>query len=201
MRAKWAIGAAMALAAAGLAQAASAQSNSDGYKFLKAVKDRDGAAATEMLNVPGNTLANARDIGTGAGALHVVAERRDLVWLKFLLSRGANPNIADKNGVTPLQIATRLGFIEGIEALVDAGAQVDVANDAGETPLISAVHRRDVAMIRLLVGKGANPDRTDNSGRSARDYAKLMGASSKVLEEIERSEREQGEKTRSYGPN
>ncbi len=200
MRARWAIGTAMGLAAAvGLPQPLLAQSKSDGYKFLEAVEKRDGTVATDLLNQPGNTLIDARSSGTGEGALHIVAQRRDVVWLKFLLSKGANPNIADSKGVTPLQIATQMGLIEGIEALLEAGAQIDVANDAGETPLITAVHRRDTAMIRLLIGKGANPDRTDNSGRSARDYAVLLGA--QVLGEIERSEREKGEKTKTYGPN
>ncbi|WP_197465464.1 ankyrin repeat domain-containing protein, partial [Erythrobacter sp. HI0063] len=67
------------------------------------------------------------------------------------------------------QIATQLGYIEGIEALLKAGVRVDQANSSGETPLISAIHRRDTAMIRILLKNGASPDRTDNSGRSARD--------------------------------
>ena len=48
-----------------------------------------------------------------------------------------------------------------------------VSDATGETPLISAVHRRDTAMMRVLLKGGADPDRADNSGRSARDYARL----------------------------
>ena len=42
--------------------------------------------------------------------------------------------------------------------------------------------------------------RADNSGRTARDYAKLMGARSNMLDEIERAEAERGEQTEAYGP-
>ncbi|GGD87429.1 hypothetical protein GCM10011515_03720 [Tsuneonella deserti] len=174
----------------------------DGYNFLQAVKDRNGTKAIELLSEPGSTLIVTRDQTTGETALHITVRRRDETWTKFLLDRGANPNLADKKGVTPLALAASLGFVEGVELLVKNGARVDVPNSAGETPLISAVHRRDMAMIRLLLKNGANADRTDNSGRSARDYAKLMGAASGVLDEIARieAERKTAPAADAYGP-
>lgn len=171
---------------------------SDAYKFLEAVKKKDGVKATELLNQPGSTVILARDITSGETALHLVTQRRDSVWIRFLIERGANPNMRDKHGVTPLVLATRLGFVEGLQLLIDAGARVDEANDAGETPLISAVHRRDTEMMRILLKAGANPDRADNSGRSARDYATLDGGS--LLGEIERNAKPGGEAGPVYGP-
>ena len=195
-------GLALALVAGCLAAPAMAQF-SEGYQFLKAVRDRDGTEATKFLSEPGSTVIHARDRTTNETALHIVVQRRDDLWTKFLLDRGANPNSADRNGATPLTIAASLGFVEGVERLVKAGARLDVTNAAGETPLISAVHRRDTAIIRLLLKAGANADRSDNSGRSARDYATLMGPSSGVLAEIERAEEERkvsGDAKGSYGP-
>lgn len=189
--------------AAGLAVAtpAFAQRFSEGFEFLSAVDDRDGEKVTSILNEPGTTVINSRDITSGETALHIVTRRRDALWITFLTAKGANPNIADKNGVTPLQLAAGLGFIEGIELLLDAGARVDVTNSAGETPLISAVHRRDVAMVRLLLSKGGDPDRKDNSGRSARDYAMLIGGNSQIMGEIERADKEKKSDTgATYGP-
>jgi len=166
---------------------AAAQQYSDGYKFLKAVEDKDGDKARELLDEPGSTVINSRDITSGRTGMHIAVSRRDLTWIRFLAGRGANPNIADKRGVTPMMLATQLGFVEGVEGLVAAGARVDDPNQAGETPLIYAVHRRDVPLMRVLLEAGANPDRRDNSGRSARDYASQAGAGNTVLAEIERS--------------
>lgn len=180
---------ALALAIGGLPLPAAAQF-SEGFQFLKAVRERDGTEATKYLNEPGSTIVHARDRTTNETALHIVVQRRDELWTRFLLERGANPNAADRNGVTPLALAASLGFVEGVEQLVKKGGRADLANSAGETPLIAAVHRRDTALIRLLLKHGANPDRPDNSGRSARDYAALMGASAGVLAEIERAEAE-----------
>jgi ankyrin repeat protein len=184
--------------------AASAQNYSDGYKFLQAVEKKDGATVIEMLDAPGSTVINARDVTSGRTGLHIAVERRDIVWINFLTGRGANPNLSDSRGVTPLMRATQLGFHDGISALVKAGARVDEANSAGETPLISAVHRRDSALVRALLEAGADPDRPDNSGRSARDYAMLRGAPSALLAEIERNADESGQRRaasgETYGP-
>ena len=159
--------------------------------------------AVEVLDASspdGSTIVNTRDLATGETGLHIVTARRALTWLGFLIQRGANPDIADKNGVTPLMLATQLGFVDGVEALAKAGAKVDVTDSAGETPLIAAVHRRDVALIRVLLKAGANPDRSDNSGRSARDYAKLAGPGSPLLDEIERNAKTGGTDKPVYGP-
>ncbi|MCB2050370.1 MAG: ankyrin repeat domain-containing protein [Novosphingobium sp.] len=176
---------------------------SDSYKFLEAVKKQDGQAVTDYLNEPGTTIVNTRDITSGDSALHIVTQRRDVAWIRFLIAKGADPNLQNTKGVTPLGLAVGVGFIEGAQALLDAGARVDDASQTGETPLITAVHRRDVAIVRALLKAGANPDRADNSGRSARDYAALDGPSSQVLSAIEsadKQEKRQQAPQKVYGP-
>lgn len=191
---------AIGLAAAIAAAPAAAQMMSEGYEFLEAVRDRDGTKVTEALSQPGAVAVNARDISTGQTALHIVTERRDPVWIRFLTAKGANPNVRDKAGNTPLSIAVRLGLVEGAKELIEAGAHIDVTSATGETPLIAAIHRRDMAMIRLLLDKGANPDRTDNSGRSARDYAELLGSDTRIAEAIAAADEKKATSGASYGP-
>ena len=77
--------------------------------------------------------------------------RRDNSWLTFLLSKGANPNLTDNDGNTPLMDAVQARFEEGVRTLLAYKAQVDKPNDNGETPLIRAVQLRDVGLVRLLV--------------------------------------------------
>ena len=196
------IGMMLAALAAFSAMPVAAQMFSDGYEFLKAVKDRDGDAVTNALNEPGTTIVNTRDITSGETAMHIVTARRDLVWIRFLSQRGANPNIRDKNGTAPVQLAVTLGFVDGVEALIKAGAEINIKNSTGETPLIAAVHRRDVPMVRLLLEKGADPDATDNSGRSARDYVALMNGNARLVDEFEKADaKREGEgEQKNYGP-
>ena len=188
---------------AGLAFATptAAQQRSEGAEFLKAVKDRDGDKVTTLLDKPGSTAVNARDITSGESGLHLVIARRDAVWLRYLLGRGANPNVTDKKGTAPLQLAANLGWNDGVQILVERGANVDAPDQTGETPLIAAIHRRDTEAVRVLLKAGANPDRSDNSGRTARDYAALLGPQSAIMTELDKAREERKARAaKSYGP-
>jgi ankyrin repeat protein len=191
---------AAALTGLGLSIPAQAQF-SDGYKFLEAVRKKEGDKVESALSSVGSTIVNTRDVTSGETALHIVTARRDLTWLTFLVARGANVNARDGQGRTPLQLATNLGWRDGVALLVERKANTEVANDAGETPLIAAVHRRDVDMTKLLLNAGADPDRSDNSGRSARDYAQL-DQSSAILAAIKSDTKPDAHKANkpTYGP-
>ncbi len=144
----------------------------ESYQFLEAVEKDEMAKAEKMLANASQTLINTRKTDTGQGALHIAIGNKDLEWLRFLLIKGAKPDISDNKGSTPLIDAAQLKFIDGARMLLIVGAKVDATNDSGETALIRAVQVRDLAMVRLLIEKGADPDIVDSiAGQSARDYA------------------------------
>lgn len=175
---------------------------SDSYNFLKAIRDRDGQKVTEFIDSPaGSTLINTKDYSAGEGAVHIVVKRRDDMWLRFLLAKGANPNIRDKNGNTPLIICAQIGFPEGIDILIGSKADVNLSNDSGETPLIIAVQRRDTNLVRMLLGAGADSRRPDHiAGLSAHDYAARDARSTQILRMIEDAEKVVKPKPKVAGP-
>lgn len=151
---------------------AAAQFGSESHKFLEAVRDGKGQEVTDFLSKPGSTIINTRDFSTRETALHIVARRGDETYTLFLLQKGADPNLRDAKGNTPLMIAVEAGAQSVVEALCNHRANVDLANDSGETPLIRAVQRRNLAIARVLIDAGADPDQSDSlAGMSARDYA------------------------------
>jgi ankyrin repeat protein len=176
------------LAVALLSPAISQAQFSGSFNFLKAVKDRDGAKVTDIITKPGSgpVIIDTRDPATGEAALHIVTKGRDIVWLNFLLAKGANPNVRDGQGNTPLQLASSIGWGEGISLLLDRGATVDQANNGGETPLIRAVQNRDMITVRRLLAAGANPSKHDTgAGMSARDYAVRDPRASLILKVLD----------------
>ena len=166
-------GTALAAALLGIAAPASAQiGGSDSYKFLQAIRDAKGDDVMTFLNKPGTTIINTRDYKTGETALHIVVRRGDLTYLRFLLAKGADPNLKDDKGTTPLLLAATTGESEMISVLIQQGANVNLGNSSGETPLIRAVQSRDLTMVRTLLAAGADADQPDLlAGKSARDYA------------------------------
>jgi hypothetical protein len=50
---------------------------------------------------PGASIINTRDVTSGE-ALHIVIKRGDETYLRFLLQKGADPNLRDGRGNTPL---------------------------------------------------------------------------------------------------
>lgn len=162
-----------------------AQNFSAGYQFLESVRKGEGEKVTETLNQPGATVINTRG-ADGGSALHIVAQRSDAVYLRFLLQKGANPNLQDSNGNTPAMIAIENGFIDAIPILQRFSANMNLGNSRGETPLIRAVQNRNLAAVRMLLEAGADPDQADIwSGMSARDYATRDGRSQPILKLIE----------------
>lgn len=168
---KWKI-AALAVGLAGAAVPTLGQGlGFDGVNFVKAVRERDGDKALPLITSR-PSVVNARD-DNGDTPLTVTIARRDNVWTFFLLDKGANPDLGNRSGDTPLIIAARVGYMEAAQELLARKAKVDLTNRAGETPLIVAVQQRQRDMVKLLLEYGANPDKTDNAaGYSARDYAK-----------------------------
>ena len=153
-----------------LASPAAAQF-SDSYNFLKAVKDKDVNTVIELADKPGTTVVNTRDGGTGEAGIHIVVRRGDLGWLGLLYQKGANLNLKDRDGNTPLILASVARWAEGAATLIRLKAQINAQNRLGETALLKAVQARNLDLVKTLVEAGANPDISDNSGTSARSVA------------------------------
>ena len=163
------------------APAAAQFTGSDGEAFLAALKEGDSGKAVELVEKPGSTVVSYRAADGGTG-LHIALRKRTLNWVGYLLAHEADPNLADKNGDTPLIIASRLGFGEGVERLLRARAVVDKPNRLGETPLIVAAQGRQAGIVRMLLEAGADPDKADHAaGYSARDYAKRDTRSAELV--------------------
>jgi hypothetical protein len=98
---------------------------------------------------------------------------------------GADPNVVDKSGVTPLHRAVRTRSAAAVEALLAAGAEPRSRNRSGSTPLHLAVQNigagssgtpraieQQRLIIELLLGAGARPEHKDGNGRAVSGAAK-----------------------------
>jgi ankyrin repeat protein len=118
----------------------------------------------------------------GATAFLRASQSGDLELMRLLLSRGADPKIATVLGVTALQVAAGIGWVEGItyewspqatfdavKLLLELGIDVNAQADTGRTALHGAAHKGRADVIQILADHGARLDvrdygNTDNRG-------------------------------------
>eukprot|EP00270_Netrium_digitus_P003641 TRINITY_DN14307_c0_g1_i1.p1 TRINITY_DN14307_c0_g1~~TRINITY_DN14307_c0_g1_i1.p1 ORF type:complete len:642 (+),score=208.09 TRINITY_DN14307_c0_g1_i1:218-2143(+) len=85
--------------------------------------------------------------------------------VEALLEMGANPNIANEDGVTALLTAAASGETDIVELLVKAGADVNASSAGGGVrPLMVAANEGNLRMLNILLAAGADPDQTDDEG-------------------------------------
>jgi ankyrin repeat protein len=114
-----------------------------------------------------SALAFARD----PNALLDAADRDDAGQVAKLLASGADPNLANGLGVTPLWAACQNGNIAIVRALLDAGSNPNTPLHAGETPLMVAARSGFDTIVSLLAAKGANPNVRATRGQTALMWA------------------------------
>ncbi len=100
---------------------------------------------------------------------------REIAGVELLLSRGANPNLANTEGNDALMLCGRHGLVEGVIALVKAGANPTMRNRHGTTALMQAARGHLVETVRVLLKAGADRGRLDENGLNASRYAHEVG--------------------------
>jgi ankyrin repeat protein len=116
----------------------------------------------------------------GATPFLRAAQSGDITLMKLLLAHGANPKIFTAHNVTPLAVASGIGWTEGVtfewseaenlEAVkmcLDLGVDPNVADDEGRTSLHGAAHKGRTTVIQLLVDHGAKLDVHDIGSRDS----------------------------------
>jgi ankyrin repeat protein len=89
--------------------------------------------------------------------------------------KGADPNIANANGVTPLYLVVfypkivNLSLIELV--LRHKQVDIDASIKDGSTALHYAIDQNNVNVVRVLLEKGADPNKRNNGGRTPLRFA------------------------------
>ncbi len=112
-------------------------------------------------------LVNARRPYGGETPLSIaIGSQNDPMIVRFLIANGADINVRDRRGHTPLGTAAARGRNSMAELLIANGADVNVKSDYGETPLRSAVDSDNKALAELLIANGADVNAKDDYGDS-----------------------------------
>jgi len=138
-------------------------------ELMKALIDRGADVNARMSGRLWMRIRGSGPEVNGATAFWRAAQSNDLPAMKFLVSRGANPNLVTARNNNPITVAAGVGHshqaanfapdarLDTVRYLVEElGANVNSKDDSGFTPLHGAALVGDNELIRYLVAMGGD---------------------------------------------
>lgn len=126
------------------------------------------ANIAEML-LDAGADANYKPYVTEESALCLAIEQKNASLTKKLIQNGANTNVTDDNGWTPLAYAVKRGNIHLVKLLLEHGADTNmIIPDAScPTPLFIATSHDNLFIMQSLINAGADVNlRNDSQGNT-----------------------------------
>lgn len=152
------------------------------WKHLIVLHRRGHASACRILVQTGKASVDAKD-DAGDTALHEAARANELEALIELIDLGAEVDVRNKLGATPLIVASHKGHKSICKALINAGAAVKGEKSlmrGGYSPLHAAAANGSTECLQDLIDAGA-------SIRHSASESSLKNGSATALELAEES--------------
>jgi len=148
-----------------------------GTALSHAIISSNPALATCILNHFGEdpTLLNSTN-WVGESALILAAKNGQVVNVKQLLNKGADPSIKDsQGGGTALLRAVDGGCVSTVQLMLKYNAEVHCLHDKGRGLLHGATVGGQKAIVNLLLDKGLDPNVVDENGATPLHDASRCG--------------------------
>lgn len=108
-------------------------------------------------------------------ALITSTARGNLKITELLVKNGANINIREKSGITPLMTASYRAHYQVVEYLIENGALLEEKDDFGYTALMYAANSGNLYCAKALIKNSANVEAKDNDDSTPIMFAAQHG--------------------------
>jgi ankyrin len=143
----------------------------DTIDIAKSIQSTELDQIRKFAHVKGNLESV---VALGATPLHYAIYIDNGTVVEFLLSLGANPNVIQPDGLTPLAVAAYRGKTAIIETLIRCGADIK-QKSRGITPIQWAAQEGNTSAICVLINAGADPNTAGDDGSTPLGVASASG--------------------------
>jgi len=154
--------------------------------------------ASVMYELPDCAVTDILGLGYGVNQpdsfgkflLIIACQRLAVADVSLLLSSGADTEVRESDGDTPLISAIDISHhnpsaaLTIVKALVAAGANLEARGYMGKTPFLKACSRGCLEILQLLVEQGCNVEARDAEGMSGQSMAGIFGGSGEFLDYV-----------------
>lgn len=132
--------------------------------FVRAAQEDNLEALTAMI---AGMDVNLRDKQSNTTALEHAVRNSNREMVQLLLASGANVNLKNASGETPLMMLDDDATSDLIWDLINKGAKVNLQDDAGDTALMQATTQNNLEALKTLIDAGAKVDLRNKRGQTA----------------------------------
>lgn len=124
----------------------------EGKRLCKNCGEKSFPVRLKGLPHKGKPDSNKNDVSALIGA----SSAGDEETIHMFLNNGANVNMEDHDGMTPLIAAAANSHVNAVRLLLDRGADINATTNNGWTALMLASDAGDTNIVELLLERGAN---------------------------------------------
>lgn len=141
----------------------------DSLTFVRKLVAKGATLDTRATKKPNMGVTTLNSIG--ATPFLLAARTADAPLMKLLAELGANPQLTNEDGSTPLMVAAGLGtnapgedpgtepeVLDAVKVALDLGNDLNVVDKNGETAMHGAAYKHVPTVVHYLADKGARAD-------------------------------------------
>lgn len=146
------------------------ESDECGMTLLMYAAEYGNRPATELL-IKNNADLHRIETISGHTALMIASKQGHEFIIDTLVNNGADPEVKDKFGFTPILMSVTERKTNCLAALLEHGVLMDRRDDDDDTPLITAIRIKNIDAARMLIAAGADISVLDKNQKSIFDIA------------------------------
>ena len=150
-----------------------AKLTADQKRIHEAIEENDITKLKDIFK----KLVNGKD---AEGKTPLQKTRNEEIMI-HLVKNGADVNVQDTDGLTPLHFAAENGQLQVAKLLIESGALVDAKYINGLTPLHRAALHGHTEILKLLIENGATIDAKGGVEKTPLHYKYIAGVAQNYL--------------------